>query len=215
MEPDGRQRRILESSLGDTTGLGYAIEMVVGGLLFCVPTVAARLLFGAGVLDSNWSLVGITVISLAVLVGFMLARERVAIARDRRRVKKLGFGFDARSYLEQLSLPHDDGPVVAFIHFVAPLDGGKRALMATAARRLCRDLVAADWDQNRGALRLATAPKMGIESAVAAGGATRWHSNAAAHKAAMRILRRVVPRLNAAHAVKLVEVELTGRVSKR
>jgi hypothetical protein len=144
----------------------------------------------------------------AVLVPVSFARLQ------KRRLRRIGHGFDADDYMEQLSENRRLGRLVVRVGFASPWEGNAKQSAADAVRGWMPSLDCASWDGET----LSMSSKE-FETRVYHSGGKHSRggyafTNAKVHSCFMDVVRRVLAKLDAANSISRIEVKLEGKIEE-
>ena len=209
MNDEAKQgKELLSESLGGTRGFSFS-EYLIGGTALVLPMVLVSVF-------TNWNTNKLWVEALIVLMmavslfGSLSLREWALASWRTRQLWKIGYGFDARGYLEQLSQRRRGARVVVNLTFDAPWSMEQRNPVPAAVTEWAPG-VSAKWSGDR-ALRLESAEFSGKATIYGKGRAFRYFTNQEAHECFMKIVDEVVPKLQAVAPISHLEAELTGTI---
>ena len=201
------EKELLSESLGGARGFSIS-EFLIGAtgvLPFVLVTVFTHWNTKSFLVE-----VPLIVVSGLMVFGALGLRERVLATWRTRQLWKIGFGFDARGYLELLSHRRRGARVVVTLTFDAPWSPEHQRPVPAAVTEWAPG-VTAIWNSDR-TLVLESAEFSGIAKVYGKRGSFKYFTNQEAHECFIRIVDKVVPKLQAVAPVHQLAVELTGKV---
>jgi hypothetical protein len=207
MRDEAKQaKELLSVSLGGTRGFSLT-EYLIGGTALVLPMALVSVLTHT---HAFW------VEAVSGLGGGLLlfvslnARERALAAWRTRQVWKIGYGFEARRYLELLSVRRRGARVVVNLTFDAAWTAEQQRPVPAAVTQWAPG-VTATWSGDR-ALVLESPEFSGQAKVYGKRGSFKYFTNQEAHECFLKIVEAVVPRLQAVAPLSHLEVDLTGKL---
>jgi hypothetical protein len=208
-ERRARQDVLDESLTGASAGnvvilaLGIPLIMVVTSVFFVVLPLA---------MHSGWPvLLGLPgTVGAMFGVGWVLTRWQSGLQAG--AVRRIGHGFDAQAYIEQLAEKRRSGRLVATVRFDDAWDAELKRSTADAIRTWCPEVKEPRWDGDR-VLHLDTdnTSLIGHYRKGKYGYTTKFTNNPL-HRVLRTLQKRVLPRLHAVHPIARFDAKIEGHV---
>jgi hypothetical protein len=207
-EEQQQAKDLLSESLGGTQGHAFS-EYLVGAVALLLPMVLVSV-FTHWNTRHFWVEALIVLMMVVSLLGSMSLREWALASWRTRHLWKIGYGFDARRYLELLSLRRRGARVVVNLTFDAPWTPEHQKPVPAAVTEWTPGVIA-KWNDER-VLQLESKEFSGKRTVYGNLGSSRFFSNQEAHECFMKIVDEVVPKLQAVTPISHLEVDLTGTI---
>jgi hypothetical protein len=201
------ERNLLESALGEAKGGKWAMNVAIGVALF------APLGLCIAFLPRIWNSRVMPWVYPFVALGlaFLLPRipERLLARKRLRQLRRIGRGFDAERYLDQLRKKRHRGRLVVTLKFQQRFDAATRNALPDAIANWWPKVGKATWDRN--ALVIESAELRGIEHLRGGdSGSSSVFDNSRFHTALMSVVERVLPNIASTYPIASVSAEIAG-----
>ncbi len=201
------EQNMLESALGEAKRGKWATNIAIALALFA--PLGLCIVFLPRVWKSD--VMPYVYPFVAVGLAFLVPRipERLLARKRLRELRRIGRGFDAERYLDQLRKKRQRGRLVVTLKFQQRFDATTRNALPDAIANWWPKVGKVTWDRN--ALVIESAELRGIEHLH--GGDSESSSvfdNSRFHTAFMSVVERVLPNLASAHPLASFAAEIAG-----